>query len=92
MKLGLILWLWLPLLALADGKIFPSTAFPEQVRIPEQEALIHWSNGVERLVIETRFDAKGTNFAWVIPLPARPKIEAATPGCFRRCAVILRRR
>lgn len=82
MKLGLILWLWLPLLALADGKIFPSTAFPEQVRIPEQEALIHWSNGVERLVIETRFDAKGTNFAWVIPLPARPKIEAATPGVF----------
>ncbi len=82
MKLGLILWLWLPLLALADGKIFPSTAFPEQIRIPEQEALIHWSNGVERLVIETRFDAKGTNFAWVIPLPARPKIEAATPGVF----------
>ena len=82
MKLGLILWLWLPLLALADGKIFPSTAFPEQIRIPEQEALIHWSNGVERLVIETRFDAKGTNFAWVIPLPARPKIEAVTPGVF----------
>ncbi len=82
MKLGLIVWLWLPLLALADGKIFPSTAFPEQIRIPEQEALIHWANGVERLVIETRFDAKGTNFAWVIPLPARPKIEAATPGVF----------
>lgn len=77
-----MLWLWLPLLALAEGKIFPSTAFPEQVRIPEQEALIHWANGVERLVIETRFDAKGTNFAWVIPLPARPKIEAATPGMF----------
>jgi hypothetical protein len=82
MKLGLILWLWLPLLALADGKIFPSTAYPETIRIPEQEVLIHWANGVERLVIETRFDAKGTNFAWVIPLPSRPKITAATPGVF----------
>ena len=81
-KLALILWLWLPLGVLADGKIFPPTAFPEHVTIPEQEALIHWSNGIERLVIETRFDATGSNFAWVVPLPAPPKIEAATPGVF----------
>ena len=67
---------------LADGKVFPARAYPAEVRIPDQTALICWSNGVERLVIETRFEGQGTNFAWVVPLPAVPVIEPATPGLF----------
>ncbi|HEX9047531.1 MAG TPA: DUF2330 domain-containing protein, partial [Verrucomicrobiae bacterium] len=34
------------------------------------------------LVIETRFTGAGTNFAWVVPFPAPPVIEAATTGLF----------
>ncbi len=77
--------------ALADGKVFrPPTAYPVELRIPDQRALLAWSNGVERLVIETRFTGPGTNFAWVVPLPSAPKIEAATRGLFPTLTHLLR--
>ncbi|MFM7102351.1 MAG: DUF2330 domain-containing protein, partial [Verrucomicrobiota bacterium] len=68
--------------SLADGKIFPPTAIAEPVRIPDQRALLAWSNGVERLVIETRFTGRGTNFAWVVPLPSPPVVEPTSRGLF----------
>lgn len=77
----LLHWL-LALPVFADGKIFPAIAFPADVKIPDQSALLIWTNGVERLVIETRFVGEGTNFAWVVPLPAVPVIEPATTGLF----------
>ena len=50
-------WLLLlaPAAALADGMVFHPTAIGSEVRIPDQRALICFSNGIERLVIETRF-------------------------------------
>ena len=69
-------------LCFADGKVFPPVAFPANVTIPDQRALIHFTNRTERLVIETRFSGAGTNFAWVVPLPAQPVIEEATTGLF----------
>jgi hypothetical protein len=72
----------LPLTAAADGRFYPPTAFPAQVTIPDQRALIHFTNGMERLVIETRFTGAGTNFAWVVPLPSQPVVEAASAGLF----------
>lgn len=80
----------LPFSAPADGVVIPPTALPDPVNIPDQRALISFSNGVERLVIETRFTGMGTNFAWVVPLPSRPVIEAATPGLFPTVAFQLR--
>lgn len=77
-----LLWGLLPLAAAADGKVFVPTALAAQVNIPDQRALIHFTNGVERLVIETRFTAAGSNFAWVLPLPGQPVIEEATTGLF----------
>jgi len=68
--------------AWADGMVFPSIAYPAHVTIPDQQALIHYTNGTERLVIETRFTGEGTNFAWVLPLPAAPVIESASTGVF----------
>ena len=53
----------------ADGIVIPQVFYPK-VEIPNQQALIHFSNGVERLVIETSFLGEGTNFAWVLPLSA----------------------
>src|ERR1019366_5711894 len=72
----------LPPAALADGMVIPTVAFPAKVTIPDQRALIHFTNDVERLVIETRFNGAGTNFAWVVPLPSQPVIEEATTGLF----------
>ena len=77
-----LLLLFLPLAALADGMVIPTIAYPAKVTIPDQRALIHFTNGTERLVIETRFNGAGTNFAWVIPLPSQPIIEEATTGLF----------
>jgi hypothetical protein len=74
--------LLLPVAALADGKMISSTAFPANITIPDQQALIHYTDGTERLVIETRFTGAGTNFAWVVPLPSQPVVEAATTGLF----------
>jgi len=75
----------------ADGKMFRvPTAVPLELRMPDQRALLWWSNGVERLVIETRFVGEGTNFAWVVPLPAAPKVEAATTGLFPTLTHLMR--
>lgn len=94
------LWLVLLLLAvasfgtgsrvLADGKVFPSRAEAVEVRMPDQRALLWWSNGVERLVIESRFIGQGTHFAWVVPLPAVPKVEPATSGLFPTLVSLMR--
>jgi hypothetical protein len=77
--LGLILG---TTMAWADGKAFPPVAVSTEVTMPDQRALLVWSNGVERLAIETRIVGEGTNFAWVVPLPSVPKVEAATTGLF----------
>jgi hypothetical protein len=80
--LSFLLLLFLPVAALADGMFIPTIAYPAKVTIPDQRALICFSNGTERLVIETRFTGSGTNFAWVVPLPNPPVIEAAITGLF----------
>ena len=77
-----MLLLILPAVAFADGMVIPTIAYPAKVTIPDQRALICFSNGMERLVIETRFTGAGTNFAWVVPLPSQPVIEEATTGLF----------
>ncbi len=77
--LGLLL---VPMKGWADGKAFPPVAVSTEVTMPDQRALLVWSNGVERLAIETRIVGEGTNFAWVVPLPSAPKVEAATVGLF----------
>ncbi len=68
--------------ARADGAFYRSTTAFANPQIPDQRALIHYENGVERLVIDTSFKGSGTNFAWVVPLPSVPKIEPVTAGFF----------
>jgi hypothetical protein len=88
--LSFLLLLFLPIAVWADGTVIPATAFPAKVTIPDQQALICWSNGTERLAIETQFTGDGTNFAWVVPLPSKPIIEEATPGLFATLEYIFR--
>lgn len=66
--------------AWADGKVFSITR--AEVAMPDQQALIHFDQGVETMVIETRFVGKGRKFAWVVPTPSPPQVEAATRGTF----------
>jgi hypothetical protein len=71
----------MPLAVLADGRVIPQRAFALP-QIPDQQALLHYSNGVETLVIETSFVGQGTNFAWIVPLPAVARIEPVSAGVF----------
>jgi len=85
-----LLLLFLPGTALADGMVIPTIAYPAKITIPDQRALICYTNGTERLVIETRFTGAGTNFAWVVPLPSQPVIEEATTGLFPTLGYLFR--
>lgn len=67
--------------ALADGKVFTKNA-TAKVNIPDQEALIHWADGVETLIIQTSFTGEGDEFAWVVPTPGKPEVTASTTGLF----------
>jgi hypothetical protein len=76
--------------AFGDGCVFASSTAFAKVQIPDQRALIHFSNGVETLVIDTAFKGEGTNFAWVVPVPSTPKVEAATSGLFPTLQMLFR--
>lgn len=67
--------------ALADGMVVQQVFYPK-VEIPNQQALIHFSGGTERLVIETSFLGGGTNFAWVVPLPSAPEVKPVSESFF----------
>lgn len=66
--------------ARGDGKVLPPVLLAQEVAMPDQRALLAWKDGVETLVIESSFVGEGTDFAWVVPLPAKPEVEAATRG------------
>lgn len=71
----------MPLSVLADGKVF-SQVTAVKTTTPDQRALLHFANGTETLVVETSFVGSGTNFAWVVPLPAAPEITAVPRTVF----------
>lgn len=79
--------------AAADGKVFAREGVV--ATIPDQRALIHFADGVQTLVIETRFESSGSplggqgssgepsasgEFAWVVPVPSVPELIEVTPG------------
>jgi len=66
--------------AWADGVVISRAVIVPT--IPDQRAMLQFSNGVERLVIDTSFVGPGTNFAWVVPLPSTPKVEAVSTNFF----------
>jgi len=65
----------------ADGKVF-SQVTAVKTTTPDQGALVHFADGTETLVVETTFVGAGTNFAWVVPLPAAPEITAVPRTVF----------
>ncbi len=74
--------------AWADGKLFQPAIVRDAPRTPEQRALLAFDAqlGIETLVIETTVDRDGgapaDELAWIVPLPAKPRIEASTTGLF----------
>ena len=83
-RLGWVVLVVLSLAAVAwaDGIVVPSQAAVKPARTPDQRALLRYDNGIETLVIETTVEGDGRDFAWIVPLPAAPKIEESTAGLF----------
>lgn len=57
--------------ALADGIMFADRVINE----PEQKAIIYFHNGEEDLIISPAYQGAVEQFAWIVPVPSRPKVE-----------------
>ena len=68
--------------ARADGIVVPARAVVKPARTPDQRALLRFDGDKETLVVETTVQGEGRDFAWVLPLPSAPTIEASTTGLF----------
>ena len=75
----------------ADGGFVGTTAYAT-VQIPDQRALIHYADGVETLVIDTAFQGAGTNFGWIVPVPAIPTLLETTSGLFPTLGILFQPR
>ncbi len=53
---------------------------------PEQKALIVYDKGREQLIISPGFSGSSNDFAWVVPVPSRPKIEILQGAPFHELA------
>ncbi|MHC4740765.1 MAG: DUF2330 domain-containing protein, partial [Planctomycetota bacterium] len=67
-----------------DGKYFPKRAYKTAPAIPAQRAILTFKDGTEKLIIESDLKGEGKEFAWIIPLPARPTdFKEVSPGLFK---------
>jgi hypothetical protein len=74
--------------ARADGVMIPARGVPAPARTPDQRALVAFDGATETLVVETTVQGEGSEYAWIVPLPAAPKIEASTSGLFPTLEVL----
>lgn len=72
----------------ADGGFMPNewswAKSPEHSLInePEQKAAIFFAKGKERLIISPSFEGSAGDFAWVVPVPARPAVRIIKGSLF----------
>ncbi|MEN6355918.1 MAG: DUF2330 domain-containing protein [Armatimonadota bacterium] len=82
------LFLFSNAIALADGMMIIDEATWKQLREksminePEQKAVVFYSKGREQLIISPSYEGPTSNFAWVVPVPSRPKVEIVKGAIF----------
>jgi hypothetical protein len=63
-------------LVYADGGFFkPDLNRNEDLYEPEQKALIIFDKPIETLIIQAFYSGNLSNFAWIVPVPAYPRLE-----------------
>jgi hypothetical protein len=78
----------------ADGCFMPSDRDWKKHREaayitePEQKAAIYFHYGVEDLIISPSYKGRCSDFAWVVPVPSRPKVEIVHGALFHELAKI----
>ena len=74
--------------ARADGFMVPDEATWKMmmersyINEPEQKAVIFFSKGKEDLIISPSYEGAADRFAWIIPVPARPKVDILKGALF----------
>jgi hypothetical protein len=43
---------------------------------PTQRAIIYWQGGREALILQVKYAGAAEDFAWIVPLPGRPEVDA----------------
>ena len=73
-------FLFFPQVASADGGVFPPpNSYLTQT---DQKAVIVFENNIETLILSVTFKGDPENFAWVIPVPAKPEVEKSQDELF----------
>jgi hypothetical protein len=55
---------------------------------PEQKAVVLFRKGTEDLIISPSYQGPTSDFAWVVPVPARPKVEILKGAIFHELAAL----
>lgn len=91
-----LLALWaLQGLALADGMFVPTEQQWREgreralINEPEQKAVVFFSKGTEQLIISPSYEGPSSSFAWVVPVPSRPKVEILKGSIFHELAKLV---
>ena len=66
---------------LADGVFFPDSMYRDLYE-SAQKAVILYGNSTEHLILSVSFEGDAEDFAWVIPVPAKPEIAVTDPDLF----------
>jgi hypothetical protein len=80
-------WWWLPVVLLlvpalvrADGMVIPKPM--RMVTETGQRAVIWYEGNTETIILSTTFRGDAQEFAWIIPVPARPDVTAGKDELF----------
>jgi len=46
---------------------------------PQQKAVLYWLRGREVMILQVKYEGPAEEFGWVVPVPARPQVEALEP-------------
>ena len=72
--------LYLPLISLADGGLF--IPLYRDIYEPNQLAMIVFDDMVEKIIFQIDYEGDAEDFAWVIPVPAYPKVFSVEDEIF----------
>jgi hypothetical protein len=71
---------YLPSISLADGGLF--TQLYRDIYEPNQLAMIVFDDMVEKIIFQIDYEGDAEDFAWVIPVPAYPKLFSVEDEIF----------
>ena len=75
-----LILLFTPIVALADGMIIPRPNY--KISETDQKAVIWHDGKTETLIVSITFKGDSSEFAWIIPVPAKPDVEAGVDELF----------